>query len=65
MNKWTNNSTADTSNIFNDLENLHDSVIRDFGMIQGRIYKHSKRCIYLTDDKGIIRWCCADDCKMK
>lgn len=41
-----------------------DDIFRDFGMVNGRIYKHSKKCVYMKDDKGITRWCCADDCRM-
>jgi hypothetical protein len=47
-----------------DLDNMFDSIFRDFGMVNGKIYKHSKKCIYMKDDKGITRWCCSDDCRI-
>lgn len=38
-----------------------DTVYRDFGIF-GR---HSKRCVYMQDERGITRWCCADDCPIQ
>lgn len=44
-----------------DFQEAVDTIFRDHGIF-GR---HSKRCVYLKDDRGATRWCCADDCKMK
>lgn len=38
-----------------------DTIYRDHGIF-GR---HSKRCVYMQDARGIIYWCCADDCSIQ
>jgi hypothetical protein len=64
MINWEDNSTCKslTRHMFNEWA---DSIFRDFGMHNGKIRRHSKKCVYLEDNKGITRWCCSDDCEMK
>lgn len=59
MNSFYDNSNSEPLTT-DKLKDSFDTIFRDFGQWG----KHSKKCVYLNDNKGVTRWCCEKDCQM-
>lgn len=58
---WNVDSAAESPALTPELlADAADSIFRNFGPYGC----HSKRCVYLSDERDITRWCCADDCEI-